>query len=205
MTAISCHHGRVKVRVAAPEPPARPTTGGVWIAVLVVVGTSVGMLGLAYDRAASGNPGGSVRGESDMGGPLVARAGTRRDGDPDEAAVPPAAGGAFGHGWEDPHADEAAPAAPADPESLADASRRVPIELYSATWCSACATAHRWLDANNIRYEEIDVDRRPGARDQLAALNPRRTLPTFDIDGDVLVGFDPSRLGTAISSAAARH
>lgn len=98
-----------------------------------------------------------------------------------------------------------APTPSADPLTLADASRRVPIELYSASWCSACASAHRWLDDNHVAYEEIDVDRRPGARDQLAALNPRRTLPTFDIDGDVLVGFDPSRLSTAIHSAAARH
>lgn len=146
------------------------------------------MLALAFSRASSEDNAIGLRAGS--GGPYVDRpAGalapppTRRDGDPDEAA----------------------PAGPSAPLTLSDASRRVPIELYTASWCAACASAHRWLDANDVHYEEIDVDRRPGARDQLAALNPRRTLPTFDIDGDVLVGFDPARLETAITSAAARH
>jgi glutaredoxin len=144
------------------------------------------MLALAFSRASSDENAIGLRAGS--GGPLVDRPPgalspepTRRDGDP--AGEP----------------------APEGPITLAAASRRVPIELYTASWCSACATAHRWLDANDVHYEEIDVDRRPGARDQLAALNPRRTLPTFDVDGDVLVGFDPTRLETAIHSAAARH
>jgi mycoredoxin len=184
----------VKARVVAPEPPARPTTSGVWIAVLVVVGTSVGMLALAYDR------GGAPNIRSTTGGPLLERPAARRDGNPPEEGAPRA--GVVGPTAERP---AIVPPSPAGTATLAEASRRVPIELYSATWCSACATAHRWLDANDIRYEEIDVDRRPGARDQLAALNPRRTLPTFDIDGDVLVGFDPDRLGSAITTAASRH
>lgn len=189
----------MKVRAAAPEPStSSPTAGGVWIAVLVVVGTSVGMLALSYDRAAS-SPGV----HTEPGGPLVAREGTRRDGEP--PAEVDGLGAAFAHEWEPPHRPNIAVPEPVADESLAAASRRVPIELYSATWCSACATAHRWLDANDIRYEEIDVDRRPGAREQLTALNPRRSLPTFDIDGDVLVGFDPGRVGSAITTAAARH
>jgi glutaredoxin len=190
--------GPVKVRVAAPEPAPRPTTSGVWIAILVVVGTSVGMLSLAYTRADSES---IVR--NTTGGPLLERPSTRRDGEPARDEAPAAR---F-----EPEADgealiAARPSpAPGPAGSLEEASQRVPIELYSASWCSACATAHRWLDANNVRYEEIDVDHRPGARAQLVALNPRRTLPTFDIDGDVLVGFDPARLGSAITTAAARH
>lgn len=159
----------------------------------VVASLSLGMLALAFSRASSEANAIGLRAGS--GGPYVDRpvhderppalegpAPTRRDGEPVPSAAPPGA-----------------------PPTLSDASRRVPIELYTATWCSACASAHRWLDAHDVRYEEIDVDRRPGAVDQLAALNPRRTLPTFDIDGDVLVGFDPARLETAITAAAARH
>jgi glutaredoxin len=183
----------VKVRIAAPEPPRRPSAGGVWIAVTVVASLSLGMLALAFSRASSEDNAIGLRAGS--GGPYIDRpareeplravegpAPTRRDGDPAAIAAPPSV-----------------------PPTLSDASRRVPIELYTAAWCSACASAHRWLDAHDVRYEEIDVDRRPGAVDQLAALNPRRTLPTFDIDGDVLVGFDPARLETAITAAAARH
>ncbi len=183
----------MKARLAAPEPPRRPSAGGVWIAITVVASVSLGMLALAFSRASSEDNAIGLRAGS--GGPYVDRpapterpagaegpAPARRDGEPAGNAAPPRV-----------------------PATLSDASRRVPIELYTAAWCSACASAHRWLDAHDVRYHEIDVDRRPGAVDQLAALNPRRTLPTFDIDGDVLVGFDPARLETAITAAAARH
>lgn len=98
-----------------------------------------------------------------------------------------------------------APAAPraGAPVSLAAASETVSIEMYSAAWCTACSRAKEWLRSQNISYHEIDVDQRTGAMGQLAVLNPRRTLPTFDVQGEVLVGFQPDRLATAIRGAAA--
>ncbi|MDQ3038053.1 MAG: glutaredoxin family protein, partial [Myxococcota bacterium] len=90
------------------------------------------------------------------------------------------------------------------PATLADASRRVTIEMYSAAWCSACGRAKAWMTSQGIAYEEVDVDRRAGALAQLQMLNPRSSLPTFDVDGDVLVGFSETRLRTAIDDAARR-
>jgi len=96
-----------------------------------------------------------------------------------------------------------APQAAGAPVTLAAASETVSIEMYSAAWCSACSRAKEWLRSQNISYHEIDVDQRTGAMGQLAVLNPRRTLPTFDVQGEVLVGFQPDRLATAIRGAAA--
>jgi glutaredoxin len=98
-----------------------------------------------------------------------------------------------------------APRVPDAPMSLASASQSISIEMYSATWCQACQAAHRWMDAEHIAYHVIDVDRHSGAITQLAMLNPRRTLPTFDVDGTVLVGFDQTALTSAIDGAARRH
>jgi glutaredoxin len=78
----------------------------------------------------------------------------------------------------------------------------VSIEMYSAAWCSACSRAKAWMRDQNISYHEIDVDQRTGAMGQLAVLNPRRTLPTFDVQGEVLVGFEPGALESAIRGAA---
>ncbi|MBX7191988.1 MAG: glutaredoxin family protein [Sandaracinaceae bacterium] len=88
------------------------------------------------------------------------------------------------------------------PMTLAAASETVSIEMYSATWCTACSRAKAWLREQNIQYHEIDVDQRSGAMGQLAVLNPRRTLPTFDVQGQVLVGFEPDALAGAIRGAA---
>jgi glutaredoxin len=92
--------------------------------------------------------------------------------------------------------------APSAPESLATASASVSIEMYSAAWCSACSRAKAWMREQGITYHEVDVDQRSGAMAQLQVLNPRRTLPTFDVQGQVLVGFEPDRLATAIRGAA---
>ena len=97
------------------------------------------------------------------------------------------------------------PAIPDAPMSLADASQSISIEMYTATWCQACQAAHRWLDQEHIAYHEIDVDRQASAISQLGTLNPRRTLPTFDVDGTVLIGFDQVALTSAIGVAARRH
>lgn len=91
------------------------------------------------------------------------------------------------------------------PMSLADASQSISIEMYSAAWCQACQAAHRWMDQEHIAYHTIDVDRHTDAIAQLSVLNPRRTLPTFDVDGQVLVGFDQIALTSAIDGAARRH
>jgi glutaredoxin len=102
-------------------------------------------------------------------------------------------------------APSAAAVIPPAPMTLATASQSISIEMYSAVWCQACQAAHRWMDQEGIAYHEIDVDRRSGAMSQLSVLNPRRTLPTFDIEGEVLVGFNQVALTSAIDGAARRH
>lgn len=191
----------MKSRVTSPERSSqRP--GLTWVIVPLAALVTSGVLGLALF-------GGSDRHETTLtGGPLLVA---------DESSPLPRAAAVLPAVPDRPHAVAAVPSVPpavpaalptADdvaPMTLSAASRMVPIELYSASWCTACASAERWLAANDIAYSEIDVDRHPGARDQLVALNPRRTLPTFDVAGDVLVGFDPTRLGAAIEGAARRR
>lgn len=95
--------------------------------------------------------------------------------------------------------------ATATPLTLSDASRRVSIEMYSAAWCHACSRAKSWMRDHDVAFHEVDVDARPDAIAQLQMLNPRRTLPTFDVEGQVLVGFQETDLRHAIDGAAARR
>ena len=90
------------------------------------------------------------------------------------------------------------------PMTLADASRHVSIEMYSAAWCGACRTAKAWMHDQGITFHEVDVDQRQGALAQLQMLNPQRTLPTFDVDGRVIVGFEEPQLRSAIQQGAQR-
>lgn len=106
-------------------------------------------------------------------------------------------------------APTAAPQTGADPEdprrahdrAVAEAARSVPIELYGASWCPSCRKARAWLDAEGIAYTYRDTTD-DANRQAMRALNPRSTIPTIDIEGQVLVGFDPRGMRSAIRRAA---
>jgi glutaredoxin 3 len=80
------------------------------------------------------------------------------------------------------------PAAPAI--AVADAGPQdVHVIIYSASWCPACQRAKAWMTAHDIAFEERDIDASTEYVQQLRLLNPSMSIPTFDIDGKVTVGF----------------
>ncbi|MFO0695722.1 MAG: glutaredoxin family protein [Polyangiales bacterium] len=89
--------------------------------------------------------------------------------------------------------------------ALEAARAEVRIEVFGASWCPACRRARTYLRDHRIAFRDLDVDHDRAASARLGLLNPRRTIPTMDIDGRVLVGFSPEGLEAAISEAAARR
>jgi glutaredoxin len=85
------------------------------------------------------------------------------------------------------------------------AGRQVSVTMYSASWCHVCDAARSYMQEAGIPFTERDVDTDPGARAILHRLNPRGSVPTFDIGGTPLVGFLPESLARAISAAARRE
>jgi glutaredoxin 3 len=59
--------------------------------------------------------------------------------------------------------------------------------MYSSSWCGYCARARRLLKSKGVAIEEIDVDERPAAREEMIARTGRRTVPQIFI-GDTHVG-----------------
>jgi glutaredoxin 3 len=80
-----------------------------------------------------------------------------------------------------------------------------PITIYMTHTCPVCEKARGFMADNRIPYREKDVDDNDGLRQQLIAINPRHTVPTFDIDGSVLVGFAPQDVVDAISASVERR
>jgi glutaredoxin len=98
----------------------------------------------------------------------------------------------------DPPAGPATAAADAGPQDLH-------VVVYSASWCSACQEAKAWMTAHGIAFEERDIDVSTDYVQQLRLLNQRMIIPTFDIDGNVMVGFNPRRLALMLQRAALRR
>jgi glutaredoxin len=80
----------------------------------------------------------------------------------------------------------------------------VNIIVYTTDWCPVCKRAKAWMKAQGIAYEERNVE---GSREYgraMHAINPRGSVPTFDVDGDILIGFNENGLVEAMTRAAQR-
>ena len=88
---------------------------------------------------------------------------------------------------------QAAASAPAQPQAA-----ELPhggIVMYCNKWCPDCRRARAWLKARDLDYVEVDVYAFPGAAAKVRQwANGNLVTPTFDIDGTIVVDFDPQRL-----------
>ena len=63
--------------------------------------------------------------------------------------------------------------------------------VYSASWCRDCREAKRFLTRHSIAYTEIDIERTPGAAEQVIAHVGKRAIPQFVIDGKWVQPYRP--------------
>jgi glutaredoxin len=65
--------------------------------------------------------------------------------------------------------------------------------VYSAPWCRDCREAKRFLSKHSIPFEEIDIERTPGAADEVLARVGKRAIPQFVLDGQWIQPYKPGR------------
>ncbi len=85
------------------------------------------------------------------------------------------------------------------------ALRAVSIEMYATTWCGSCRQAREYLDSNGIAYREYDIEQDESASSRLAMINPSKSVPTFQIDDMVQIGFAPESMERNLNEAARKR
>jgi len=71
--------------------------------------------------------------------------------------------------------------------------------MYSTTWCPDCTRAKRFLDMKGISYEEVNIERTPGAAEKVMGwANGKRVVPTITVGDQVLVNPRMPDLAAAI-------
>ncbi|MGE5752290.1 MAG: glutaredoxin family protein [Deltaproteobacteria bacterium] len=78
------------------------------------------------------------------------------------------------------------------------------IVIYTTPWCPDCRATKKFLDARGIPYEEIDIEKDPGAAEIVMKLNDgMKKVPTLDIEGVIVSGdkFDAKRFETDLRAA----
>jgi len=63
------------------------------------------------------------------------------------------------------------------------------VLLYSASWCGKSKRAKQFLESKGVAYQEIDIDQRAGAREDLAALRSPG-VPVLVIGDRKIIGFN---------------
>jgi thioredoxin reductase (NADPH) len=94
---------------------------------------------------------------------------------------------------------------PGPTETQGELPARVPrIIIYTTSWCPYCRKAKRYLEERGLPYQEIDIEQTPGAAEQLERWSGGyRTVPTFDIEGRIVVGYDLAAVEEALELSTA--
>lgn len=64
------------------------------------------------------------------------------------------------------------------------------IIIYTGRLCPYCTMAKRLLERKGVLYTEIDIDSRPGLRQEVMEKTQRRTVPQIYIGNFHVGGFD---------------
>ena len=68
-----------------------------------------------------------------------------------------------------------------------------------------CRKAKRFLSANGLRYQEIDVDAAPGGWDTVQRLSGARGVPVIIVDGDLSTGLDAQSVMRSVARSMERR
>ncbi len=69
------------------------------------------------------------------------------------------------------------------------------VVLYCTRWCPDCRRARAWLEEHGLQYLEVDVNANPEAARRVRQwANGNLVMPTFDINGTIVVDFDVAKL-----------
>lgn len=97
------------------------------------------------------------------------------------------------------------PAEPPTQEEIEGYKRRVKVTMYMKKACQLCDFARGFLQSRDYSLRELDVEESPTDMALLESVNPQKTVPTFDVDGRTLVGYEVNALNAAIEKAARKR
>lgn len=68
------------------------------------------------------------------------------------------------------------------------------VKVYSTPTCPWCKRTKKFLQDNNIPFQDFDVASDKAARDEMLKKTGQLAVPVVDIDGEIVVGYDENWL-----------
>ncbi|WP_344813917.1 mycoredoxin [Microlunatus aurantiacus] len=78
------------------------------------------------------------------------------------------------------------------------------VTMYTTTWCGYCFRLKSQLGRAGVAYDEVDIEREPGAADLVASLNNgNQTVPTLVFsDGSAMTNPSAKQVQERLASLA---
>ncbi len=72
------------------------------------------------------------------------------------------------------------------------------VKVYSTPTCPYCIRAKKFLEENNIPFENFDVSADQQKSEEMVKLSGQMGVPVLDIEGKIIVGFDKEEIKKAL-------
>ncbi|MFP4469763.1 MAG: thioredoxin family protein [Bacteroidales bacterium] len=80
-----------------------------------------------------------------------------------------------------------------------DGPRQPSVTVYSTPTCTWCNTLKSHLRKHRIRFTDIDVSQDPSMAEELVRKSGQQGVPQTEIDGEIIVGFDKTRINKLLN------
>lgn len=68
------------------------------------------------------------------------------------------------------------------------------VKIYSTPTCVYCNALKEYLASKNIQYQESDVSLDEKELEKMVAISGQMGVPVVEIDGNIVIGFDKSKI-----------
>lgn len=72
------------------------------------------------------------------------------------------------------------------------------VTVYSTPTCPYCIFTKNYFKQNNVEFEDVDVSRDSVKAQEMVMKSGQMGVPVIDIDGKILVGFQPEAFAELI-------
>ena len=73
------------------------------------------------------------------------------------------------------------------------------VTVYSTPTCPYCIKAKQFLKEHSIEFEDVNVSLDQEKAQEMVSKSGQMGVPTLDIDGEIIVGFDKDAISRALN------
>ena len=72
------------------------------------------------------------------------------------------------------------------------------VTIYTTPTCPWCKKTKEFLKQKKVAFKELDVSSKEKAREEMFKKSKQMGVPVLDINGKIIVGFDPDAIEKAL-------